>query len=264
MRRLLLTVLATAALLYGGLVLLLYTQQRAMIFVRPPAVPVEPEAPAKLVRIPAEAGGPQVLGYFLPPPEGAPTVFFIHGNGDQLAWVKGFAHTVHREGFGFFALEYPGYGEAPGEATEASLYAAAARAIDHLTTRLGVAPDRVVLFGQSLGSGVATELAHRGHGRRLVLLTPFTSLPDVAAGRFPIVPVRLLMKDRFDNAAKAPQITVPVLIVHGTADEVIPYAFGERLSKRFPNAQLHTVRGAGHNDALEHAGALERVLTFMR
>jgi hypothetical protein len=91
-------------------------------------------------------------------------------------------------------------------------------------------------------------LASRGIGSRLLLLTPYTSLPDVAARWLPFLPVRLLMKDRFDSQAIASRVTQPVLIVHGTADEVVPFELGEALSKALPTARLLRVEGGHHND----------------
>ena len=117
--------------------------------------------------------------------------------------------------------------------------------------------ERVVLVGRSLGTGVATEMARRGHGSRLILISPYTSLPEVAKGIVPFwVPVGLLMRDRFPTAERAPSVVIPVLIIHGTDDEVIPFAMGEHLASVFPHARLRQVEHAGHNDLFESAPEL--------
>ena len=90
-----------------------------------------------------------------------------------------------------------------------------------------------------------------------------TALPDVAQAAFPFLPARLLMLDRFDSAAKAPKVNVPVLVVHGTADQVIPQALGRELAGRFPNARFVSVEGGHHNDLWERPGVLDEALTFL-
>ncbi|MFL5371317.1 MAG: alpha/beta hydrolase [Myxococcales bacterium] len=122
----------------------------------------------------------------------------------------------------------------------------------HLRATLHRGP--LILEGQSLGTGVAVEMASRGFGDRLILISPFTSMADVAAVHFPWLPARLLVRDRFDSAAKAPRIGMPVLLVHGDGDEIVPASMSEELVRRFPRATLRIVADAGHNDLLaEHA-----------
>jgi pimeloyl-ACP methyl ester carboxylesterase len=156
----------------------------------------------------------------------------------------------------FVAIEYPGYGNRPGEPTEKSIYAAAEEQLRELQG------ERVVLVGQSLGTGPAVEMARRGFGTRLVLMTPFTSIPDVAKTTMPYLPIRLLTKDKFDNAAKASAISMPVLVVHGERDEVVPFRLGEKLASLFSHAQLMTVPEGRHNDLWERSEVLKRVRDF--
>lgn len=215
---------------------------RRPLYPAPP--PREPSATgAQIVRF---AGG---AALYAAAPPGAATVVHFHGNGEQLADQATLVTVFRMAGLGFYAVEYPGYGLLEAEtATEETLYASAEAALGHLKGPLGVSEDRIVLQGQSLGSGVATEMARRGHGRRLVLLAPFTSMTEMI-GRFaPLWPVGILTRDRFDSRAKAPSIDVPVLIVHGDADQLIPIAMAEELARTFPRATLFVVPGAGHND----------------
>jgi pimeloyl-ACP methyl ester carboxylesterase len=127
--------------------------------------------------------------------------------------------------------------------------------------------EKTTLMGQSLGSGVAAEMARRGLGARLVLLSPYTSIPEVAARVVPILPGRLLVRDRFATAEKAPEIRVPTLIVHGEKDELIPVAMGRELGRRFPQVTVEVIAEAHHNDlfAPPHGAELvARIAAFAR
>jgi pimeloyl-ACP methyl ester carboxylesterase len=112
--------------------------------------------------------------------------------------------------------------------------------------RRGIAPERLVLMGASLGTGVATRLAAERAPAALVLVSGFTSLPDAGAAALPLVPVRLLMRDRFDNLGTIPQVHAPVLVLHATDDRIIPFAQGEALAKATPGGRLVRFAGYGH------------------
>jgi pimeloyl-ACP methyl ester carboxylesterase len=149
---------------------------------------------------------------------------------------------------GVFAVEYPGYGLSRGVApSEKGIYAAAEAALQHLSLKMGIAPEQVVIEGQSLGSGVAMEMIHRGHGARLVLLTPFTSMEEMARRMAPILPARLLLRHHFENAAKAREVKVPALVLHGTADLVVPFKMGQQMAAILPNAEFRQLDGGGHD-----------------
>ena len=191
-------------------------------------------------------------------PAGAPVLVYFHGNGVAMGDVLWMGREFARRGLGVVLCEYRGYGLSAGHAPdEQGFYRDAEAVLDHLAEQ-GVGPDRVVLFGESLGTGVAAEMAARGRGAALVLVAPYTSMPDIGdhvIARFPILPVRLLMRERFATIDKAPRITVPTLILHGTDDEVVPYAMGRRLGEVLPNARLVSVPGGHHNDLFLGAGA---------
>ncbi len=260
----LLLVISAVVLTYAALCLLVFLFQRNILFPVPPGAR-EPQMPgATLLRIPGP-GGSTVYVLHVPAPPGAPTVVHFHGNGDQLADQVPVAQRFKEAGLGFYVMEYPGYGLAAGRGpSEQGIYAAAEVALAHLHGALGVPRERTVLQGQSLGSGVAVEMARRGLGERLVLLTPYTSIVDMGARRFPWLPTRLLARDRFDNAAKAAEVKMPVLIVHGTRDEVIPVDMGQALGRLFPHATVHLVEGATHNDVFYAPGVLQELVRFAR
>jgi uncharacterized protein len=250
----LLLVVAAAAIVLGVAALL--AGQRALIYPAPRPARSPSAELGELLRLPST-----VALWSAPPPTG-PVVVHFHGNGEQLADLGRVIAGLRAGGSGVLAVEYPGYGLAPGAPSEATLLAAGREALAHLRDRLGIAPERIVLQGQSLGSGVASQLAAEGHGRALVLISPFTSVADLAARIFPALPLHRLVRDRFDTRAAAPSVRVPVLIVHGDRDEVVPFSMGEELSRTFPDARLLRVQGAHHNDLwLSHGSELSSAIS---
>lgn len=251
---------------YAAFALLVYLGQRRILF---PA-PVRGQTPVmedtKLTEI-VSASGRKVHALYAAAPPGAVTVVHFHGNGEELADVVPLAWSFRRAGVGFYAVEYPGYGLSRDYVpAEDALYADSEAALWHLTNGLGVPTSEVVLQGQSLGAGVAVEMAKRGHGARLILISPFTSVPDMAAAMVPLLPVRFLVHDRFANLDKARSLTLPVLVVHGVDDEVVPFEMGERLSRAFPNATLYKVQGGHHNDLFVKDGRIivDRIAEFAK
>jgi uncharacterized protein len=233
---------------YGALALAAYLGQRALMYPAPRRAAVEPGGnDLTLERISSQNG--DVILLHAPAPERAPTLVHFHGNGEDLGDLPDLLREFAAAGVGCYAVEYPGYGLMREQApSEAALYAAAEAALEHLRRKLGVPAANTVLVGQSLGSGVAAEMARRGHAGRLVMISPFTSMTAMAKRVAPILPARLLIRDRYDTSAKAAELPLPVLVIHGTDDEVVPYAMGEQLAKLLPHAKLRSVAGAGHND----------------
>lgn len=183
----------------------------------------------------------------LPAADGAPTIVFFHGNAEQLLDAIPLGQACNARGWSFHAVEYPGYGRSPGVPNERDIVAVSENALRELASR-GITRERTVLVGRSLGSGVAAELARRGFGSALLLISPNTSIPDVGARLFPWLPVRLLARDRFDTARIAPSVRVPVRILHGERDEVIPVDMGRTLTGLFPRATATFPERHGHND----------------
>lgn len=184
-----------------------------------------------------------------------PTIIFFHGNGDSLAGAIKATELLAASGYGLLLPEYRGYGGNPGSPSEVGLYRDGEAALRWLNGE-GVGADRVVLVGNSLGSGVATELATRHAVAGLVLISGFTSLPDIAASHMRFLPTRWLVRDRYDNAAKLRQVDAPVLVLHGAADSLIPAAHGDRLVRAARRGELEIVPGTGHELAyLPQSGA---------
>jgi fermentation-respiration switch protein FrsA (DUF1100 family) len=181
-------------------------------------------------------------------PLGARTIVHFHNNRDAAAAGTAIARELHARGFGVLLVEYRGYGlSRDGVSSEEGLYLDAECALDMLARR-GVVAEQIVLWGTSLGTGVAAEMARRGRGARLVLVTPYTSIPGLVADVVPILPARLLVPDHFDTLAKSRDIHIPTLIIHGDADEIVPYWMSERLARDIRGARLVRIAGGHHGD----------------
>lgn len=222
-------------------------RHRSLLYPAPPRDEPTRTPPIEWLRGNDGAGETFALCAFAREPN-ARTIVHFHGNGEQVSSLERFALSAHAQGLGYCAIEYPGYGMLSERApTEASIYRAAEATLRQLEQR-GVARSQMVLSGQSLGTGVATEMATRGWGARLVLLSPYTSIVDVAQRLVVLLPAALIVRDRFDTRAKASSVRLPVLIVHGSDDTLIPVEMGRGLSQLFPRARFVELAGRGHND----------------
>jgi uncharacterized protein len=176
-------------------------------------------------------------------------VLVTNGNGGNLTHRGRLAADLRQSlGAGVLLFDYPGYGKNTGRPTEEGCYAAGEAAYKWLTDEQKIAPNRIILCGESLGGGTAVELATKREHRALVLIYTFTSLPDAAKYHFPFLPVRQLMRTRFDNLSKIGRCNRPVFFLHGTDDQVVPFNHSQRLYDA-ANAPKHflPIRGFGHS-----------------
>jgi uncharacterized protein len=250
-RRLVLLMLATAFGFYVVLCVGARVAYPRLLFPAPRLDRVPPlgDPAARLLELP-HSDGSRTAAIHFPAPDGARTVVVFHGNGETMFDNVGHALELKRRGLGVVLVEYRGYGTTYGSPpSEAKIYEDGEAALAYLA-RENVPKERVALWGWSLGSGVAAEMAYRGHGSRLVLLAPFTSIVAMGKRLAPILPVSLLMNHRFDTLSKAPKIAQPTLVVHGDTDELIPFAMGETVARVLPNAKLVRVAGGHHADLL--------------
>ncbi len=180
---------------------------------------------------------------------GAPAarvVVFFHGNAESAAQNLPLASALASGGVDAVLAEYRGYGGEPGRPDEEGLYADGTALLEALA-REGVTPERLVLVGRSLGTGVAVELARRSPPWLLILVSPYTSFPDL--GRSLVGPLApLVVPDRFDNLGKIGSLACPVVILHGTKDEVVPFRMGEALARAGRNVRFLPLEGRSHND----------------
>jgi uncharacterized protein len=220
-----------AGLAYLAIAALLYFQQRSLLF-RPDATRVTP-AEAGIPRA-AEAafaapGGPDVIAWRVPPRDDTqPVVLYLHGNARNLGRRADRFQRLTADGAGLFALSWRGYGGSGGEPSEAGFRADATAALD-LLAREGVGPERIVIFGESLGTGVAVMLAAARPVRGLVLDSPYESIAAIAATSYWWLPVNLLIRDPFRAIDAAPRVTSPALALACTEDWLTPYAGAQRL-----------------------------------
>jgi pimeloyl-ACP methyl ester carboxylesterase len=244
-RTILLSLAVVAAALYVGLCGYLFANQRQAIYhPRPTVLGAPPAGSGYAVLEIAIPGIGTVKNWWMPPASpGMPTVVFFHGNaGDRTSFLE-LGAMLHRQGWGAVLASYPGYSGNPGSPSEDSLLADARATIAAITPRAGP----IIVWGHSLGSGVAARMASEGRAAGLVLESPYTSLPDVAARIYPYIPVHWLMLDRFDTSALVEKIRVPVLIFHGVDDPQIPFAMGCELAGMLGRrATLVRLEGVGH------------------
>jgi fermentation-respiration switch protein FrsA (DUF1100 family) len=234
--------------LYLLMVGALYALQRPMIF----RADLSP-APPDLRGIPGfqevsyrTEDGLDLRALYRPAAPGRLTLVYFHGNADGLSGSFRVTERLGAEGYGLFLVAYRGYDGNPGSPTERGLYADGRGAMAWLS-RHGVPASDTVLVGNSLGSGPATEMAATLAVAGLVLISGYTSLPDVAASAYPFVPVRLLMRDRFDNIGEIGRVSAPILILHGTADWTIPFDHATALAAAAgKRAQVVPFEGIGH------------------
>lgn len=196
-----------------------------------------------------QANGEKLSAVYLPNPAARFTLWYFHGNAETIADAMPRLQALHDFGFAVFAVDYPGYGRSEGWPSEASFYAASRTALEYLEKELKTPPQRLVLYGRSVGSGPAVEVAAHEDVKGLVLESAFTSAFRT------MTRWRLLPNDRFENLRKIPNVRCPVLIMQGRDDRVVPFYHGEALLAAVPGRKSHLwVDLAGHNDVLEYAG----------
>ena len=247
--RAMLRIVRLIAVTYVCLVVFVYFYQRRMQYLPDTAAPPLPGA-KRLGRLEefsvTTEDGVQLFGWYWAG-ERPVTLLIFHGNGGnrehRLYWLERLHHRLKTH---LCIIDYRGYGGSGGSPTERGLYLDAEATLAWLETR-GAPP--AIYLGESLGTGVAVELARRTPPLGLILQSGFSSATDVAKCAYPFLPVDLLMKDRFENAPKMGDIECPILVIHGERDGIIPMKLGQKLfdAAREPKDWL-VVPGAGHND----------------
>ena len=248
---------------YGLLGALMYVAQRSLMYFpeaqhTPPAAAGFPRAEEVVLDT---EDGERVIAWHVPPAEDKPVIVYFHGNGGALRYRAHRFKMLTADGVGLLALSYRGYGGSTGHPTEAGLLADGAAAYRFAAARYPA--DRLVLWGELLGSAVAVSLAAEQPVGVVILEAPFTSTAEVGARAYWFMPVRTLLKDQFHSDRRIAEVRAPVLVLHGARDEVVPIEFGERLYALI-EAPKRFVRFAdgGHNDLDAH-GALTAVREFL-
>lgn len=248
--------LTALVLLYAGLLLLVYVYQGRLLFVPRRHLAGTPAAQGlAFEEVTLETHDGEALhGWWVPASPERAVVLFLHGNAgniaDRLAFLEGF----QRLGLSTFLFDYRGYGRSTGRPTEEGLYRDAEAAWRYLTTARGTPARRLVLFGRSLGAGVATWLALRHRPGALILESPFTSVPDLAARLYWYFPVRLLARLHFDNLRRIPGLEAPLLVLHSSEDELIPFAHGEQVFDAAPEPKSFLQITGTHGNNFQMTG----------
>jgi fermentation-respiration switch protein FrsA (DUF1100 family) len=253
-------VLMSGVSVYALVVAVLYVSQRAMLY-HPTVTHISPAAAglpqAQEIALDA-SDGEKLIAWHVPPRGDKPVVIYFHGNAEIVPWRAERHRATIADGTGLIALNFRGYGGSTGMPTEEGLHRDAAAAYAFAAARYP--PGRIVLWAHSLGTGVAVKLASTKPIAKLILEAPYSSIVDVAAEKFSLVPVRWLMKDQFHSDQWIGSVHAPLLIMHGGRDDVIDIRFAERLfalahePKRFIRYD-----NGGHNDLDDYgAGAAAR------
>jgi hypothetical protein len=200
--------------------------------------------------------GTELKAWYAPASTKQFTIVFFHGNADSLRSAAQIADPYIAAGYGFLLTEYRGYSGLPGSPTEIGLYDDARAWLQYLIVR-GIESRRIILYGHSLGTGVAVQMASEFRVGGLMLLAPYLSIPKMAQVDFPFFPSTLLALDRFDNEKKVPNIHVPLLVVNGSSDQVIPASQGKKLySLANEPKEFRSLPDRGHNDAFDEFAPL--------
>ena len=249
-------------LVLGAILLILlaviWTQQRTLIYFPFGHVP-DPSAMGLKGATPVTfltADGLTLNGWFITQtPAPRSTIIVFNGNAGNRAMRVPLANALASQGLAVLLFDYRGYGGNPGSPTEAGLKEDARAALKHVLGRNDVDPKRLVYFGESLGSAVATELALEHPPAALILRSPFTSLVDIGRFHYTYLPVAWLLRDRFDTRERIGRIHVPLLVIAGDRDRIVPVSQSRRLydAANEPKSLL-IVPDADHNDPVLLAG----------
>jgi hypothetical protein len=254
-----------AILGYAGIAAGMYLMQRQLMY-RPENKGLTPEgvglAGVQALNI-ATPDGENIAAWFAPPQSGQPVVLYFHGNAGEIGDRPRRFEFYRQHGFGVLFVSYRGYGRSSGTPTEDGLAADATAAYEWLSAN-GAAPKRILLVGESLGTGVAVRLASEKPVAAVALEAPYTSTTDIAAGQYWWLPVRFLMKDRYESIARIAAINAPLLITHGEADSLIPIRYGRKLFETAREPKAFIAWPGKDHDAIHDEDTWKTEVEFFR
>lgn len=255
-----------AVLLYLGLAFMLFVLQRTILYV-PSKKRTPPPEIAEVAQVPTQ-DGLALEGWYFKPQDGRPVLVYFHGNAGAIKDRLGKITDYLNAGYGVLLAEYRGYGGNPGKPTEAGLYRDGWAYLDWLAREKGIGPEQVVLYGESLGTGVSVELAAHLSDREtpplaVVLEAPFTSVLDVAKRTYFFIPVDFLLLDRYMSREKITRVRAPLFVVNGQFDEVIPESQGRALFDMANEPKQFKQIAGGYHGNLSVLGLSTLVLEFL-
>jgi fermentation-respiration switch protein FrsA (DUF1100 family) len=269
--RLMLTAVALVGGLWGVVALVAWVVQRRLIYMplTSDLPPVETLLPGAEEVTMAAGDGLRLGAWFVPAHRGTdgPVVIVFNGNAGDRSFRAPLADELARAGMSVLLFDYRGYGGNLGKPTEAGLAADARAARDYLIEVRGVPADRIIYYGESLGSAVAIGLAAEHPPAALVLRSPFRSLVHLGRKHYPILPVGLLLRDRFAGIERIASVASPVLVIAGDRDAIVPLAESQEIwAAASEPKRLVTIAGADHNDAALLVGdrMMAEMLSFVR
>ena len=198
--------------------------------------------------------GLRLSGWFIPKEDSRGVLLFCHGNAGNIGHQLDSIQLFHKLGLEIFIFDYRGYGQSEGKPTEKGTYEDAEAAWRYLVEEHQVDPDKIVVFGSSLGGAVASWLASRRTPGALILESTFTSLPDIAATLYPYLPVRLMLRFKYDTVEYLTQVNCPTLIIHSRNDEIMPFIHGQRLFEIAPEPKRFLELTGTHNEGFITSG----------
>ena len=248
---------------YGALVLAAYLFQRTLMYFPDPSriAPASAGLPQAQEVMLNSADGETLLAWRVAPAAGKPLILYFQGNAGGLDLRVARFKKLIADGTGLLALSYRGYSGSTGTPSESGLIADAQAAYDYAAAQFAGHP--LVAFGESLGTGVAVALASERKVAGVILDAPFTSAADVGAAAYPFLPVRWLIRDRFDSSARIGKIRAPILVLHGAQDRIVPMRFGESLFALAGEPKRFVRFAEGGHVNLDDYGAMDAIHAFL-
>ena len=186
--------------------------------------------------------------WFVPAKNSKGTILFCHGNAGNISHRLHSIEQFHQLGLSVFIFDYRGYGNSEGSPSEQGTYIDAKTAWDHLTNEMNIPDNDIIIFGRSLGSAIATELATKTSPKTLIIESSFTSVPDIASHHYSLFPVRLLSRYTYPTEENIQKVSAPILVIHSPDDEIIPYELGKQNFDKAAQPKYFLEIKGGHND----------------
>lgn len=235
-------------MIYGGLCIVLFFRQNAMVFYPISEVTMFPSVPYEDFAVQTEIGD-TVTGWFIPSSEAKGTLLFFHGNAGNMSHRLYTAELWQKLHFNFCIFDYPGYGRSSGKTSEEGCYQSADAVWKWLLNNKKIGPSEIILHGRSLGGAVAVELVGRVPVKpsALILESTFLSIPEMGESLYPFLPISLLATIAFNTEDKIGKLEIPLLIINSEADELVPYSHGRKLFELANEPKQFKRIGGSHN-----------------